>query len=1095
MINASVTRCCYRFARNYMRGIQSSSKYILSVIYYPSCSLHVPFIDFRRFVSLRTVAWGDAVFASLGGAFMGWFRVHSYLQLSSRARASNTAVSLPGPAPSLPKRGFSALVAFILSIFLLLVGVLVVLPPSEALADTSDYGPDGYFSGLAAGARPQIDGVTYKVLMGKTGQIESPPSTGGGKATISGGYHVLAKGNLASVNINEFGSSSPQVGTTASTSVGNGEALLFADDVMTTPFRFHAHGGDKNWFDTGTGIVEHSTLARVSQELAESNEHYSVFERERFADARKLEGVCVTLAGCGSGYSSGQKMSNDVYSVFPLTPADRIRYLNSASSKCLGGGYCSNASTGTWSRSAAWDNVSWSWVLSYAGGSFGDRVTSSYYGSNYQYGLRPAMRVKLDGLLLSANSGDQSQELNASDLLRLTFVESDRRLLSLSVPHLEQNPGGDWVLEGLAGSSDLQAQSGLGWKIADPADATKVVASGRTNYDAASGSDGNMVVPCAAMTPGKDYDLYVWGQQDGSDVAGWTNRATEPVKGTIRADGGVCSLDIESPPPSFGIDLSGLTAGALKAYKIGDYEETLFNQTGALKSVRLSTPAGLGTVLKAAAVAAGGSDVDVENPIGWVGSRWLGYPTDPASGDMTSAFSPYAGSLQLFARALADAVTADGDAVLGGVQGSLNGLDAPVGNPVTLPVPGPGLYLIVDSKQDEGGSLPIIVGTKVFNDAVGDDGGFVDFVDAGVKGKPRLGQAALKSDFMDVYKRIVNDPGMDGFDVGSEVEYEIALRVPDLAKLDGTVSFDDYVFDVVDVLPAGLEVSGTVASVRVFVGDAERTGDASVTVGLSDGRLTVSGLKVLFAEVGSSPVANDVGVVPVNGVVRIRYAAVLSEAALESKPGVDGLKANTNTVTLTRSTSPSATEEKTATANAYTFRIDVVKRDKDNPQVKLGGVGFEVSRDGQKLWFLGSAGMYRLASSGDGGATQTVVTESDGSLSLQGIEARELSLKETTAPSGYFKVSDFTVDIRPVWNEDATQITKVTYATSGTNLAYVLQDGRQVMVLDPAWSLANLPYTGGMGILVLLIVGGLILAFAIRPYILSKRAESDANLV
>jgi hypothetical protein len=90
----------------------------------------------------------------------------------------------------------------------------------------------------------------------------------------------------------------------------------------------------------------------------------------------------------------------------------------------------------------------------------------------------------------------------------------------------------------------------------------------------------------------------------------------------------------------------------------------------------------------------------------------------------------------LFAQALRDAVKADGDA-LGEVAGQLNGLDAPVDSPVTLPVSGPGLYLIVDSS---GASLPIIVGTKVFNEALGDDGGFVDFVDAGVKGKPRLGQ-------------------------------------------------------------------------------------------------------------------------------------------------------------------------------------------------------------------------------------------------------------------------------------------------------------------------------------------------------------------
>jgi hypothetical protein len=180
----------------------------------------------------------------------------------------------------------------------------------------------------------------------------------------------------------------------------------------------------------------------------------------------------------------------------------------------------------------------------------------------------------------------------------------------------------------------------------------------------------------------------------------------------------------------------------------------------------------------------------------------------------------------------------------------------------------------------------------------------------------------------------------------------------------------------------------------------------------------------------------------------------------------------------------------------YSFTVDVVKLDKDDRSTTLGGVGFEVSRDGEPLRFEKVVdGVYRLAVSGEGGATQAVTTHTDGTLSLQGVEARELSFKETKAPSGYFRVSDFTVDIRPVWNEDATQVTKVTYATAGTNLAYVSKDGRQVTVLDPAWSLANLPYTGGMGILILLIVGGLMLVFAVRPYVLSKRAERDANLV
>ncbi|MCI1643868.1 MAG: hypothetical protein LKI98_07065 [Bifidobacterium crudilactis] len=656
------------------------------------------------------------------------------------------------------------------------------------------------------------------------------------------------------------------------------------------------------------------------------------------------------------------------------------------------------------------------------------------------------------------------------------------------------------MLEGLAGSSDLQAQSGLGWKIADPADATKVVASGRTNYDAASGSDGNMVVPCAAMTPGKDYDLYVWGQQDGSDVAGWTNRATEPVKGTIRADGGVCSLDIESPPPSFGIDLSGVTAGALKAYKIGDYEETLFNQAGALKSVRLSTPAGLGTVLMAAAVAAGGSDVDVENPIGWVGSRWLGYPTDPASEDVTSAFSPYAGRLQLFAKALADAVTADGDAVLGGVQGSLNGLDAPVGNPVTLPVSGPGLYLIVDSTQSSGGSLPIIVGTKVFNDAVGDDGGFVDFADAGVNGKPRLGQSALKTTVTDVAKFVVNDPGLDGFDVGSGVDFEVQVPVP--SSLPAGVSFDEYVFDVADSPDSSLKFDVS-RGVSVLLDTQDVSSELAGDITFTEDSLKVSNVGKLFAEGGSSQVVLRAGMS--GKTVLIRYSAVLQTDALLSKPA--DVKANANTVTLTRTKSAvlpdgwtldgdAGTEWKQASAKVYSFRVDVVKADKDAVSKKLTGAEFEVSRDAQVLKFvkLAGEGGYRLATQGETGVT-TVSTGAGGKLSLQGVEARELSFKETVAPSGYFKVSDFVIGTVPTWNEDVSAVTAVSYESSGSNLANVSEDGGHVAVLDPAWSLANLPYTGGIGILILLLVGALILVFAVRPYVLSKRAERDANLI
>ncbi|MCI1643498.1 MAG: isopeptide-forming domain-containing fimbrial protein [Bifidobacterium crudilactis] len=339
---------------------------------------------------------------------------------------------------------------------------------------------------------------------------------------------------------------------------------------------------------------------------------------------------------------------------------------------------------------------------------------------------------------------------------------------------------------------------------------------------------------------------------------------------------------------------------------------------------------------------------------------------------------------------------------------------------------------------------------------------------------------------------------MDGFDVGSQVEYEIALQVPDLSSFTN-VSYDSYEFNLTDVAENGLTLPAA-SGVRVLVdvpsSDTDVTGQLPPnSIMVSGQTLTVTGLKALFSESDGASGVRNKAVVPAGSLIRLRYTAVLNKEHAEySAPGDGGVRIspNSNTATLTRSKNDGGAESKTATANAYTFKLDLVKVDKDDTSKTLGDAKFEVSRDGQALKFVKlSDGAYQLDAAGG----TEVVTHTDGTLTLLGVEARELSFKETTAPSGYFAVSDFGVDILPEWDADATLVKEVTYATSGTNLAYVSQDGKHVMVLDPAWSLANLPYTGGVGILVLLVVGGLILVFGIRPYYLSKRAERDANLV
>ncbi|MFT9175328.1 MAG: hypothetical protein ABF473_06440, partial [Bifidobacterium psychraerophilum] len=556
--------------------------------------------------------------------------------------------------------------------------VLVALPVDRASAAPVDLGPDGYFSTLGAGALPVVSSgwaSRPRIVFGKQGSI----GTYGGRQ-VSGGYKTLAKGAVASVPDADYG---PNLAYTrsATTSVAANEALLWSDDVVTAAFRFDTNTTIRQSFDSATGAYR-SNLAMVSDAVRAQN--YSSFEQSLLR-AAPVEGVCTAAqpVGCPSGSYTQQSDSVNAYKVFPLSIGDVNKYLNHGSGSSSNpnlacpSNTCANATTGFWLRSALWSRADCAFSVTYAGYPRWDLTDTNTFG------LRPALRLNLEQLLLSSLSSNQGQ--GASGDLRLTFVESGKQLHTWSASVV--GAAGSRALS-LSGSSDLGAD--MGWKIVDPVTST-VLGSGRTS------AGGNMALPESLMTSAtKDYDLYVWGQQDGSATVGLTNRATEPVKTTITG------WKVKTPP-AYGIDVTGVTPGGLKAYKIGDYTDIVFDHTGALRGVKLTTPAAVVPAVLAAAGAAGGVGVDAGNPIGWVGSRWLGYPTSPLSDDVTSAFSPFAGSLQLFARQLAQ----EGDVALGGVRGSL-----PAGTfsslaTVVLPVSGPGLYLVVDDSQASGGSLPI----------------------------------------------------------------------------------------------------------------------------------------------------------------------------------------------------------------------------------------------------------------------------------------------------------------------------------------------------------------------------------------------------
>ncbi|MCH4175785.1 MAG: InlB B-repeat-containing protein [Bifidobacterium sp.] len=396
----------------------------------------------------------------------------------------------------------------------------------------TDLGADGYFSELDNGALPIIDNETgtasttsatgwantRRILFGKKGKIGTY-----GDATVSGGYKAIAKGEVASESGRSFESAvvpTHNWATSSTTSVAANESLLLAESVDTYKFPYDTTSVYTNTFDSVIDSYK-SNLAQVSDAVGLIN--YSSFEQSLFRSAQ-IEGVCTAaqVSGCGSDVEpTDTKFSPSVneYKVFPLSGGDMNKFFNhnqvftrDANLAVRVGGGTNNGNDSSWLRSARWDIKDVAHTLSWQGRPYFGNTDGSTPPYN---GLRPAFRMSLDRLVLSANAINQSQ--SATGDLRLTFVDDT---LDAPSPTIHITGAENSRTLSISGSSVLGSE--FGWKVIDP-DSGTVLGSGRTS------AGGNMALPEKLMNSDtKDYHLYVWGQQDGTDEDGQTNKATLP---------------------------------------------------------------------------------------------------------------------------------------------------------------------------------------------------------------------------------------------------------------------------------------------------------------------------------------------------------------------------------------------------------------------------------------------------------------------------------------------------------------------------------------------------------------------------------------
>ncbi|MCD8367155.1 MAG: SpaH/EbpB family LPXTG-anchored major pilin, partial [Clostridiales bacterium] len=193
--------------------------------------------------------------------------------------------------------------------------------------------------------------------------------------------------------------------------------------------------------------------------------------------------------------------------------------------------------------------------------------------------------------------------------------------------------------------------------------------------------------------------------------------------------------------------------------------------------------------------------------------------------------------------------------------------------------------------------------------------------------------------------------------------------------------------------------------------------------------------------------------------VVITYSATVNANAVT----VDAL---TNEATLSYGDNGTSAESKTST---YTYDISIFKyTGTDTP---LADAKFQLSKTENGTTYYAVIDNKGVLSSwtNDSSAATTLVSGTDGKISVDGLDAGTYTLTETEAPAGYNQLtSAITVVIA---DDDKDGTATVTYTYNGT------ESNGEIKVLNNAGSV--LPGTGGIGTTIFYVVGGVLVVGAV----------------
>ena len=268
--------------------------------------------------------------------------------------------------------------------------------------------------------------------------------------------------------------------------------------------------------------------------------------------------------------------------------------------------------------------------------------------------------------------------------------------------------------------------------------------------------------------------------------------------------------------------------------------------------------------------------------------------------------------------------------------------------------------------------------------------------------------------------------------INDTVTYTVTVTVPTYPA-DAT----NTTFKVWDTLPAGV----------TFVGTTSVKSDTNVDVAT-----TGTGAEWKFNY-------NDI---KNYSSITIVYTATVNNSVLIGA-------ANTNTATLTYSNNPygTGTYDISDTEDIYSYGLQVIKVDKDDPTTKIAAVDFAVYK----------------GNSAEGTPIATITTNDQGLASLSGLDVGDYTLVETKTANGY--VLDKTPIVITITDTDVDGI--VDASPAGAIYAPSETAGYVKTTITNTKGNYNLPQTGGIGTWVFTIIGLLVMVVAAAIIVMSSK--------